>query len=201
MIRRAPQVRRDELLRATCDVIARQGLARTRVADVAARVGVSPALVLYHFATKESLLAQAFAWAAEEDLTLLREVDARPGSATQRLRAMLDVYAPAATSPGWRLWIEAWAAALHDPEIRKASRRLDARWAKAFTRVIAEGVASGEFRCAHPEESAWRIAVLLDGLAVQVVVHKGLVTARQMYRWSREAASVEVGIEPEALLG
>src|SRR5262245_16237446 len=79
--RRSVDVRLDEILRTACDVIAARGLGNTRTADVARAAGVSQALMFYHFETKERLLAQAFAWAAEQDLarleTLLSE-DAPP---------------------------------------------------------------------------------------------------------------------------
>ena len=74
MTRRAAEVRLDSLLRTACEVIVERGLANTRTADVAQAAGVSQALVFYHFATKERLLAQAFAYAAEQDMARLDAV-------------------------------------------------------------------------------------------------------------------------------
>ena len=68
MARRAVEVRRDEILRATIDEVTVRGFAHTRVADVAASLGVSTGLVFYHFESKDALLAAAFAYAAERDL-------------------------------------------------------------------------------------------------------------------------------------
>ena len=62
---RAVEVRRDASLAATVEVLDRGGLAATRVADVAAELGVSPSLVFYHFGTKDDLVAEAFAYAVE----------------------------------------------------------------------------------------------------------------------------------------
>ena len=42
------------------------GLCETRIADVAERAGLSPALVVYYFGSKEKLLTEALAYA--EDL-------------------------------------------------------------------------------------------------------------------------------------
>ena len=58
MGRRRAEVRREELLQAAAAVVARQGFANTRVADVAAELGVSTALVFYHFDSKERLLSK-----------------------------------------------------------------------------------------------------------------------------------------------
>ena len=56
--------RREELLRAAIEQIEARGVAAVRIADVASALGVSNALVLYHFATKEKLVAAAFTYAA-----------------------------------------------------------------------------------------------------------------------------------------
>ena len=74
MTRRAAEVRLDALLRTACDVVVERGLANARTADVAQAAGVSQALVFYHFATKDRLLAEAFAYAVEQDLTRLDAV-------------------------------------------------------------------------------------------------------------------------------
>ena len=51
--------RREQMLRAALEVIADRGYADTRIADVAERTGISPALVIYYFKTKDQLLTEA----------------------------------------------------------------------------------------------------------------------------------------------
>src|SRR5215217_2955976 len=55
-------VRREEMLAAAAQLIAQRGFSETRIADVATRVGASPALVIYYFGTKDSLLTEALRW-------------------------------------------------------------------------------------------------------------------------------------------
>jgi len=55
----APEVRREQMIRAALEVIQERGFPDTRIADVAQRAGVSPALVIYYFGTKDSLLTEA----------------------------------------------------------------------------------------------------------------------------------------------
>jgi AcrR family transcriptional regulator len=198
--RRRAEARREELLQAAAAVVARQGFAGARVSDVAAELGVSTALVFYHFDTKERLLSEAFLYAAETDLVRLDRAVARRGTAAERLRAVLRLYAPAGQSVGWTLDIEAWAEALRTAEIRDASRRLDRRWRAAIEAVIADGVAAGEFHCDDPRAAAERIAAMLDGLAVATQVRRSVPRARAA-RWAFEYAAGQVGVEPEALLG
>jgi AcrR family transcriptional regulator len=198
--RRKVEVRREEILAATVTEVQKTGLAQTRVSDIASALGVSPALVFYHFETKDRLLAEAFAYAAERDLVRLAEVVDGPGTATQRLRAVLRLYSPVgSTPPGWTLWVDAWAAALRSSELRRVSRRLDVRWKEAVAEIIADGVATGEFTCADPHSAAWRITALIDGLAIQVTVHRGLLTRGQMAEWVAGLAAHELGLAPAVL--
>src|SRR5260221_11913472 len=50
--------RRGQMLRAALDVITERGFADTRIADIAERIGISPALVIYYFKTKDQLLTE-----------------------------------------------------------------------------------------------------------------------------------------------
>ena len=50
---------RERILEAACDVIAAHGIEDVRIARIAMVARVSPALVHYHFATREALLAEA----------------------------------------------------------------------------------------------------------------------------------------------
>ena len=121
------------------------------MADVASALGISPALVFYHFETKDRLLAEAFAYAAERDLVRLDKVVGGKGTATQRLRAVLRLYSPSgSTPPGWTLWVDAWAAALRNTELRTVSRQLDLRWKEAVAAIIEDGRGSGEFTLPGP---------------------------------------------------
>ncbi|MFE6853996.1 TetR/AcrR family transcriptional regulator [Streptomyces sp. NPDC057674] len=189
--------RREELLRAAVEQIEARGVAAVRIADVASALGVSNALVLYHFSSKEQLVAAAFAHAAEGDLAHLRRLLGRRSSAVRRLRAAVRWYAPTGQAKGWRLWIEGWAASLRDPELRRVSASLDQEWKAALTRVIAEGAEAGEFRCADPAAAAWRLTAFLDGLAVQTTAYAGSLSRSAMLRWADAALARELNL-PDA---
>jgi AcrR family transcriptional regulator len=187
------------LLRTACEVIVRRGLANTRTADVAQAAGVSQALVFYHFATKERLLAQAFTYAAEQDLARLDAVGRSAAPPLVRLRRILKLFAPTGGSSAWAMWIDGWSESLRSAELEQVSRRLDLRWKEALTEVIAAGVDDGTFKCDDPNGAAWRIHALIDGLAVQVTVHPRVITRKQYTEWVRLTAARELGVEPEQL--
>jgi len=197
--RRSAEVRFDGILRTACDVIAQRGLANTRTADVARAAGVSQALVFYHFATKERLLAQAFAYAAEQDLARLEAVLRSTVDPMEKLRRILRMYAPTGRSKSWTMWIDGWSESMRVPEVERVSRRLDLRWKEALGEVISAGVADGSFKCEDPGGAAWRINALIDGLAVQITVHQRVISRRQVTEWVRVTAARELGLEPEQL--
>ncbi|MFE1294220.1 TetR/AcrR family transcriptional regulator [Streptomyces sp. NPDC058731] len=186
--------RQGEILRAAVEQIEERGVAAVRIADVAQALGVSNALVLYHFSTKEKLVAAAFAYAAEADLARLRELLGRRTSALRRLRAAVRWYAPTGQAKGWRLWIEGWSAALREPALREVTRDLDRQWKAALAEVVADGVAAGEFTCPDPAATALRLTALLDGLAVQLTAYGGTVPRTRAQQWVDEALTHELGL-------
>lgn len=187
------------MLRAAVEQIEARGVSAVRIADVASALSVSNALVLYHFSTKEKLVAAAFAYAAEGDLAQLRKLLGRRTSAVRRLRAAVRWYAPTGQAKGWKLWIEGWAASLREPALREVARDLDQQWKAALAEVMAEGAEAGEFRCEDPTSAAWRLTALLDGLAVQMTSYAGSLSRAAMLEWTDDALARELGIDRAVL--
>ncbi|MEU7828580.1 MULTISPECIES: TetR/AcrR family transcriptional regulator [unclassified Nonomuraea] len=199
MTRGFSRLRREDLLKTACEVIAEQGFGHTRTIDIARAAGVSQALLFYHFETKDELFAQAFAYAARMHLDTLDAIERSPGTPPERLRALLRRSSPAGSSDGWRLWIDAWSESMRNKELEQTSRRLDLRGRTLLRGIIEAGVASGDFVCPDPEESTWRIFALLDGLAIQIHVHPKVVSRRWATRLLRATAAAEVGLNPDDL--
>ena len=195
--RRTVEVRREEILTATTDLLDRIGLAAIRVADVADVLGVSPSLVFYHFGTKDALVADAVAHAVDRDLHRL-EGAASGGDPVERLRRVLRLYGPTGRANGWRIWIDAWAVAQRDQHIRKVLKRLDHQWQDILRGVVDDGVATGAFTCPDPAATVARLSALVDGLAVAAVVHRS-VTREQLRNWVAAQLAVELGVDVATL--
>jgi AcrR family transcriptional regulator len=195
--RRSVEVRREEILSTTVELLDGLGLAATRVADVAEALDVSPALVFYHFGTKDELVAEAFSHAVERDLHRLDKA-AGGEDPVERLRRVLRLYGPTGRATGWRIWIDAWAVALRDPHIRKVLKRLDQQWQDILRGVVDDGVASGVFTCPDPAATVARLSALVDGLSVAAVVHRS-VTREQLRSWVAAQLAVELGVDVATL--
>ena len=196
--RRTVEVRREEILTATTELLDRVGLAAIRVADVADALGVSPALVFYHFGTKDALVADAFAHAVDRDLDRLDRATAKDADPLDRLRRVLRLYGPTGAATGWRLWIDAWALAQREPTLRRVLRRMDERWCAVLREVVDDGVATGAFRCPDPAGSVVRVSALLDGLSVAALVYR-TVSRAQLRAWVTAAVAQELGLESRHL--
>jgi AcrR family transcriptional regulator len=196
-----PDQRRAEILEATRRVVLQRGFGHTRIADVAAALGVSTGLIHYHFASKDELLAETLRDTAAADIRRLEEsVAGHGGGSIERLDRVLQEYLPSEErDTSWVLWIDAWGDALRSPRLREISEELDTAWARVLETVIEDGVGAGEMKCDDPAAAAWRLACLMDGLGVQLTLHTGTMTHAAMLDHVRGAAAYELGIERSAL--
>jgi len=186
--------RRNEILETTIQVVIERGFGAIRVTDVADRLGVSSGLIHYHFESKDQLLAEAFRYAADADLSRLHDEVGKGGSAPEQLDRVFGLYSPVEAEPGWMLWIDGWGEALRRDDLRAISQDLDLQWKEQLERIIADGVVAGELSCDDPHATAWRLTALLDGLGLQVTVHGGLIDRTELVEWVRASACRELGL-------
>jgi AcrR family transcriptional regulator len=185
--------RRAEILDATRRVVLARGFGHTRIADVAAELGVSTGLIHYHFASKDALLAETLRVSADADIRRLEESVAGEGDPIERLDRVLREYLPSAErDESWVLWIDAWGDALRNERLRSISEELDIAWARVLEQVIREGVRVGRLQTSDPAMSAWRLACLMDGLGVQLTLHTGTMTHAAMLAHVRDLAAAEL---------
>lgn len=196
---RPPEDRRERILRATVDVVRTRGFAGTRVSDIAQAAGTSQGLVLYHFQSLAGALNAALTLLEDEfyedlDRNLREQV-----GPVERLRHMADLGAGHGPAVGdWRLWLELWVRALHDPEARATRESLDRRWRVALREVIGEGVAAGAFDPVDTDAAVIRLASLMDGLAIQLALEDPDMSPVQLADLWWEAAILELRMQPDA---
>ena len=177
--RTAPETR-ERILDAACDAIADHGIEDMRIARIATKARVSPALVHYHFETREALLAEAL----EHSFQLLGDLrTAHPAAvdwtAAQRLGWMVDQSLPFAGlgEREWRLWLELWGRAARRPELRAVAARLYERYDDWIAEVVEEGIAAGEFEAADARAVTQRIVAAIDGHGLRVLVDDPAMSA------------------------
>lgn len=190
--------RRDQMLAAAARLIAERGFSDTRIADVAARVGASPALVIYYFGSKDALLTAALRWSESSFYEAAEAMLKRTRSLEKRLKTLVDwTCLPDEQDdlPGdWGLWFDLWAQAFRHPEVKKDRAALDQQWRDLIKRVVQDGVEAGEIGDVDVESFAIMWAALLDGLVVQVALDDPLVDGKRAQRIALDVARKELGL-------
>ncbi|MFL4474081.1 TetR/AcrR family transcriptional regulator [Paeniglutamicibacter sp. MACA_103] len=193
MTRKTAQARRVEVLGETVRQIRAGGMSALRVADVAAAMDVSAALIIYHFETKEKLLAEALMYAAESDLRKLGRIMRESGTPSTRVMAALEWYAPTGRARGWQLWIDAWSFSMRDKVLAKVLVDLQGQWTDAIAGAIDEGAAEGIFTTENSRDAATRLTSMLDGLAVRMLVHQERIGRVELHAWLARQVELELG--------
>ena len=195
------QQRRLQTLEAAVEVIGERGLCETRVADIAGRAGLSPALLLYYFESKDNLLIEALTYSEDRFyLTTFHELSGID-DARVRLVRLIDLAVPPDNSNGevtgdWTLWMELWTRALRDENAAVKRAALDRRWRTTIADIVREGQQAGSFsRAVDPDEFALRLAALMDGLAIQMLLEDPGIDAVAMRRMCVETATTQLGFE------
>ena len=189
---------RERILRAAVRAIARDGIDGLRIARIATEAGVSSALVHYHFADREQLLAETIEYSYVRAAEVRIEDAPEPGgSHGARLAAMIEVCLPTtdALAEDWVLWMELWLRAVRHPELRPVAEELYARLHDWFVAEIRAGVADGEFERCDPDEVADRTLALLDGYGVRTMIGDGTIPLERARRSVSTQLARDLGLE------
>ena len=190
-------VRREQMLRAALEVISERGYPDTRIADVAERIGISPALVIYYFKTKDQLLTEALRYAEDAWYEAGTRRMAAIASAAGRLEDLVAmnflVEIEGDPTSSWLLWLDLWAQSVRLPEVASVRQKFDERWREMITSVVLAGQEAGEFGPVNAEDFAVTLTALLDGLAVQVALADPSVDSGRAFELGMRFASGQIG--------
>ena len=174
--------RRRQILEAAVEVIAAKGLCETRISDIGERAGTSAALVIYYFHTKDRLLTEALTFAEDRFYLQTFHELTNITSASDRLTRLIEISCPPEgrsdeTAGEWILWVELWSRALRGEDVARKREALDRRWRSTIAEIVRDGQQAGEFADIDADDFSLRLAALIDGLALQVVLGDREVTA------------------------
>jgi AcrR family transcriptional regulator len=195
------EARRTEMLRAAAELICERGFGDTRIADVAKRAGVSSALVIYYFGTRDRLLVDALRHSEESFYEAGEKMLAEVTSLRERLSLLIKwTCVPEADNeiPGaWGLWFDLWAQAFRHDEVRAGRVELDARWRKMIVDAIKSAEAMDELDVdIDARLFALEFSALLDGLSIQVALDDPEVDSDMAYRIAMRFAERELKLPP-----
>jgi AcrR family transcriptional regulator len=195
--RKLSDARRRQILEAAVHVIAAKGLCDTGIKDVADQAGTSPALVIYYFGKKDTLLAEALSFAEghfyEQTADAVAELKSARDRLVELVRCSCSVGEAEDDFEEWVLWLDLWARAPRDQDVARDREAMDRRWRTTITEIVRAGQAAGEFASVDTEAFALRLAALIDGLAIQVVLQDPGVSRQRMFDLCIDTCARELG--------
>ena len=144
------------IVRAATDIVAEHGWQGAQMALIAARAGVATGSMYRHFTSKADLFAQVLAMVSQREVEVVDAIGRGTGAAAPRLREAVTTFMKRALQR--RRLAYALIAEPCEPEIDRARLVYRAALARALERLIADGVARGEFRAAQASTAASCVA-------------------------------------------
>jgi AcrR family transcriptional regulator len=185
------------MLHAALVVISERGYADTRIADVAERAGVSPALVIYYFKTKDQLLTEAIRYYEDSWYAVGQRRMAQLTSAAAQLEEIVAMSCLSEEDPepgsSWQLWLDFWAQAARNAEVASVRQKSDERWREVIADLVVTGQEAGEFRQIDAMNFAISLSTLLDGLTIQIALDDPVVDSLAAFELSMQFVAGQLG--------
>ena len=192
------EARRIQMLRAATELICERGFSETRISDVAKRAGVSSALVIYYFGTRDRLLVDALRYSEESFYEAAEQMLADVTSVRERISLLIQwTCIPSRDDeiPGaWGLWFDLWVQAFRHEEVKAARVERDARWRRMIIDAIESDDISGQV---DSSMFALEFSALLDGLSIQVALDDPEVNSKVAYDIAMRFAERELNLPAE----
>jgi AcrR family transcriptional regulator len=189
--------RRAQMLAAALDIISERGYAETRIADVAERAGVSPALVIYYYKTKDQLLTEAIRHYEDTWFALGQARTANLPTAAARLEEFVAMTCLAEAGPelndSWQLWLDFWSQAARNEAVASVRRISDERWREAIASLVRAGQDAGEFADFDATSFAIYLSALLDGLTVQLALGDPVIDGARAFELTMRFVAGQLG--------
>jgi AcrR family transcriptional regulator len=124
------------------DFVLSHGLAGLTLRPLAAALGTSDRMVMYHFGSKEHLLACIVERGSERlAASMMKRFRPAPKTAYEVILRFWKALTTTETEPYVRLYFELWAAAAREPAYAKAAQEISARWLALIESMF---IATGE---------------------------------------------------------
>lgn len=163
--------RRTQLIEATLSTIAECGFSRTTLTEVARRAGLSHGLVLFHFETKEKLLAETLDYLSEEHRNNWQSALATAGPAPeQRLAALVEAdFRPQVCQPSRvSSWVSYWGESQSRPLYLSRCGANDELYMRTLDDICAEMNARHGY-ATDPSRSARLIRIAIEGTWLELM--------------------------------
>lgn len=161
--------RKSELVRTVYRVMARDGVHRVPLQQIADEAGVSKGLLLYHFATKDAMVLAAMEWVLEATAARIRRGIEQVVDPEALLPAVLDAIwiDPEANRAFFRFYLDGVEHQARSPEFAEFGERGRAIIDALYADVITQGSEAGVFHVSDVGNAAVEVRAVIEGLFLQ----------------------------------
>ncbi len=166
-------LRREQLIEATIDTIAKYGFRKTTLSQVAKQAKLSQGIVNFYFKTKDGLLLETLEFLAEEyEASWKRAVAACGPDPVAALDAIIE------TDLGRRVcnrrkvsvWVAFWGEARSQPRFRKLCSRLADDYLAQTREIILRIIARGGYQQYDADVIARGLNAMINGLWLALMI-------------------------------
>ncbi len=171
----SPEERDHSILDGALGLARESGLESLTVRAVAARVGVTPALVAHYRPGMDTFVADVFGLivAAERDEviaafegTVFHGADDLRAGLLRLIETLLDADRDDVTL----IWVQAWALGARNDALAARVRQEMDGWQSALEQIFARAAASGAVAADRADTAAWLLLAMVDGMNAHSLV-------------------------------
>lgn len=161
--------KQEHIVRATYRLIGTKGMHRMTLQDVAEAAGVSKAVIIYYFGTKEKLVLKTMRWVLAQVADRIRNATGAAVSPHQQVRSMINsIFIDPDRNRNFYLgYIDLVEYAARAHSFNELSTEFRSIVDAMYAQVIRQGVAKSAFVVRDVDESAKVVRAVIDGLFIQ----------------------------------
>lgn len=172
------------LLRSTYKIMGIKGVGQLPLQDVADDAGVSKALLLYHFKTRESLILATLEWVLHRVAERIRKEIATVETAEARVERMIETIfiGPDLNRHFYLVYCDLLGQAARSDAFSALATTFHDTVNQMYADVVAMGIAEGVFPPRDPDVAAMAVRALIDGTFLQWILERDWQGSHARYR-------------------
>ncbi len=166
-------LRREQLIEATIDTIARFGFRKTTLSQVAKRAKLSQGIVNFYFKTKDGLLLETLKFLAEEyEASWKRAVAARGPDPVAALDAIIetDLGREVCNRRKVSVWVAFWGESQSQPQFRRLCSKLSDEYLAQTRELISRILDQGGHHQLDADAISHGLNAMINGLWLDLMI-------------------------------
>ncbi len=160
--------RRQEIMDAAMHCLARYGMSKTTMDDIANVMGLKKATLYYYYSNKEAIISDALEREVDRFYTIVRERFKQTNTASDKVKTMVHTFFEFFRNRLDILQLNARAMIDNQALIQSMHKRMRAKHVAALSEIIEEGIAAGEFSAIDIRRVANALRLILDSQRIEL---------------------------------